>query len=448
MKQHPTPELLRDLVGGRLPAPTAQAVVTHLLLGCERCQAAVAPLAVPLFAPGRAPARLGAPRPEDYELPVAAAYAAVLGSARRLERERADAPAQAAILFACMDAGPRAAADLAAQAEWTFGLCEHLLEESLELRFTDPDRMIALAELARRGVGLLVPGRYPEQRRADLAARAAGELANAYRVKGALRRAEAAMVEAWRESRRGTGSLPLKARLAELSSNLFGDQRRFDAAQRMLDVAYTIHRRAGRTHETGLALIRKGLLVGAAGDPGRGILFLGSGLAAVDRRRDPRLVFHTLHNILAYRIQLGEHRRAAAQLWHMRPLYRRYGGLVESLKLRWFEAQIAAGLGDPGRAERALLDTKLGFERAGLALDAALVALELAWHWLRAGRAEEVGPLVAELVAVFAGNGVHREAVAALGLVHEAVRQERLTAEVLAVARRALERVQDRPSPG
>jgi hypothetical protein len=211
----------------------------------------------------------------------------------------------------------------------------------------------------------------------------------------------------------------------------------------MLDVAYAIHRRARRRHETGLALIRKGLLVGWAGDPARAILFLGSGLASLDRQRDPRLVFHTLHNVLYFKIQLGEYREAAAQLWQMRPLYRRYGSLVEMLKLRGFEAHIAAGLGDAGRAERAFVETRQGFERAGLVLDAALVGLDLASLWLRAGRTEEVGELVEELFAVFAERGVEREALAALSMLRDAVRRRRLTAELIAVARQVLERAED-----
>lgn len=443
MKEHPTREQLRDLVWDRLPAHAARAVVTHLLLGCERCQAAMAPLALPLFAPGRTAVRLGAPREDAYEAPVESAYASALGCARRLERERSEAPAGLARLGEGLDAGADPQ-NLAGRVEWTFGLCELTLEASLALRFADPDRMIALAELARQGVARLAPGRYPEDRVADLAARATAELANAYRVKGELRRAEATMADAWRRARCGTGSPELKARLAELSSNLFGDQRRFEAAQQMLDVAYAVHRRAGRVHETGLVLIRKGLLVGLAGDPARGILFLGSGLAAVDRQRDPRLVFHTLHNILAYKIELGDYRQAAAQLWQMRPLYRRYGSQVEGLKLRWFEAKIAAGLGDLSRAERAYLETRRGFEQAGLALDAAVVALELAGHWQQAGRTEQVRGLVEELVAVFADQGVHREALAALGMLHDAVRRQGLTAELIAAARGVLEHVEHR----
>jgi hypothetical protein len=441
MTEHPTREQLRDLVGDRLPMATARAVVAHLLLGCERCQAALAPLALPLFKPGRGVSVLGSARPEDYERPVAAAYSSVLALARRLEEERNAAPEQAAHLLARQAAGSGGSA--ARWGPWTYGLCEYLLEESLALRFAEPDRMVGLAELASAGVAQLSATLYGADRLADLAARVAGELANAYRVKGDLRRAETAMVEALSTARRGTGALPLKARLAEIAAILLGDQRRFDAAQRMLDVAYAIHRRARRRHETGLVLIRKGLLVGWAGDPARAILFLGSGLAALDRRRDPRLVFHTLHNVLYFKIQLGEYRVAAAQLWQMRPLYRRYGSLVDLLKLRGFEAHIAAGLGDTGRAERAFVETRQGFEDAGLVLDAALVGLDLASLWLRAGRAEEVGELVEELFAVFAERGVEREALAALSMLRDAVSRRRLTAELIAAARQVLERAHD-----
>lgn len=439
MTEHPTREQLRDLVGDRLPEATARAVVAHLLLGCERCQAAMAPLALPLFRPGRSASEVGSARPEDYERPVAAAYAAVLPLGLLLEQERAEAPELAARLLARQAEGGAETR----WKSWTYGLCEYLLEESLALRLSEPDRMIALAELARCGVARLSAALYGADRLADLAARVSGELGHAYRVKGELRRAEWAVVEALCTARRGTGAPVLKARLAEIAALLLGDQRRFEAAERMLDVAYAIHRRARRLHETGLVLIRKGLIVGWAGDPARAILYLGSGLAALDRDRDPRLVFHTLHNILYFKIQLGEHRQAAAQLWQMRPLYRRYGSLLETLKLRWFEAQIAAGLGDVSRAQRAYEETRRGFEEAGLALDAALVGLELASLWLRSGRSEEVRELVEELFAIFSEKGVEREALAALAMLRDAVGRRRLTAELLAAARQMLERAQD-----
>jgi hypothetical protein len=60
--------------------------------------------------------------------------------------------------------------------------------------------------------------------------------------------------------------------------------------------------------------------------------------------------------------------------------------------------------------------------------DAALALLEESALLLGQGRTAEVKELARELIAVFESRGVHREALAALRLFHQAVDREEATA--------------------
>lgn len=68
--------------------------------------------------------------------------------------------------------------------------------------------------------------------------------------------------------------------------------------------------------------------------------------------------------------------------------------------------------------------------------DVALADLEMAPLLLAEGAVAKVKEMAAELVGVFEKKGIHREALVALQLFHEAAEREQATAEL---ARRVLE---------
>jgi len=445
MSEHPAREELMDFLGDRLPPAKAKTVVAHLVAGCVVCRRQAAPFTSVMFQPGRAGSELMRELEKVYETPIKAAFAVVRERAERLERERDEAGRKSAWLIA----GGLRAGDPALPWEacfWTWGLCEDLIAKSLSLRQSDPAGMVHLADLAREAAERLDPQVYGAPWLTDLQARAWGELANAYRMADELVRAELAMIRALELRRQGSGAPLLRAHLAELSASLLGNQRRFPAALRMLDLAHSLYEHHGDPHDIGRVLIRKGLAVGRGGDPEQGILFLGSGLATIDPQREPLLGFQTLHNILLFKVELGEYRQAGVQLWQMRPLYDRYAGSLELLKLRGVEGKIAAGLGNLERAERAFLQVVEGFEEAGLAYDAALTGLDLAAVWLRQGQTAEVLRLVGEMVATFRVRKIQREALAALLMLRDALERNRATVELLEVVSGVLQRVQDEPA--
>jgi tetratricopeptide (TPR) repeat protein len=421
MTGHPDRANLEAFLRGGLPAHENKAVLAHLAGGCPRCKEQMAPFTTAMFEPVPEAEPVLTPEMDAaYDTAIANAFARVLRVAEAMQPGREDL------------AG-------------SWSLCEALLERSRELRHDDPAEMLRLAKLARQAADHLVPEAHGRPAVQDLRARAWAEMANACRVNDDLPQAEAAMAWAMELHGEGTGSPLLLARLADLSASLFCDQRRFREAFRMLDTAHILYRQQGETHEAGRVLIMKGLYTGYTGNPEEGLQLLSQGLAALDRERDRRLVFHTLHNILLFRVELGELAEAQRQIERMHPLYGRHAGPLERVKLRGIEGKIAAGLGDYARAEALFREVRRELDAAGLGYQAALISLDLASVCLRLGKKAEVRKLVDEMVATFRAVGVEREAMAAMLMLTDAVEKDQTTLELLALVSGVLQRLQRGP---
>jgi len=436
MNDHPPCETLEAFLHGRLTPGAAREVLRHLESGCGECQRVLE-------------LRMAPPDEMDYADPVAAAFTAARERKAALGRERMEARLKIARLLA----GRRSDGGAALAAEpgfWTWGLCEALLATSWELRESDPTGMLRLAELAAEGAERLDPEVCGAVALADLRAQAWAGLANACRVADRLALAETAMARACEARRAGTGSPLLRARLAELSASLLCDQRQFPAAFRLLDLACRLYGRHGDQHDAGRALITKGLHTGYTGDPEEGIRLIARGLRRVDGDCDARLVFQALHNILLFRVELGEFRTARRQLWEMRPLYARHADRIAQVKLRWIEGKIFVGLGDFGRAEAALLQAKEAFEEEGLTYDGALISFDLAAVWLRLGKTADVHRLAGEMLDTFRSRSIAREALASLLMLRDAAGRNEATVDLIELVAAVFQRSEPdrRPLPG
>lgn len=442
MIDHPTRETLEEFLRSSLPAHQVKATLAHLL-GCDRCQTEMEPLATVMWKPDSAPEPILSPEEEAaYDDSISAAFAIALGRERDLGSEREIAERKVAEILR----DPRRAEALLSQGAPTWGLCEVLLEKGRELRQTDRSAMLLLTSLAGQVADRLDPAVYGREHRADLQARVWAELSNAWRLSDDLSQAEAAMACARDLRLRGTGDPLLFARIADLRASLLSDQRRFAEAFRMLDAARAVHERYGDPHEVGRLTIMKGLYKGYAGDPEEGLQLLARGLALVDRERDDKLVFHTLHNILLLRVELGDFEAAGRQLERMRPLYAAEATWLDLVKLSRIEGQIAAGLGRLDEAEALFASTREELDRAGLGYEASLVSLNLAEVRLLQGKTAQVRALVSELVMAFRALGVGREAMVAVVLLRDAVEHDQITLEVLRQVSGALWRLPRQPA--
>jgi hypothetical protein len=218
---------IEDFLAGRLPPVDRRRVVLHLFSGCSLCGRRMKALVAPLFEdePWTTAERVAE---ERYDEVLARAGAAVRSFLPRWRKERAKLQRALALLQQIPD-GLDDTRFPARQAQALHGwpLCEALLRKSYELRFSDPKRMLALADSAAAVAKHIRPEKYPwPGLLADLRARAFAELGNAYRINDRFPEADTAFGQARDYLEEGTGDLFLQARVLDLLASLRSAQRR------------------------------------------------------------------------------------------------------------------------------------------------------------------------------------------------------------------------------
>lgn len=154
----------------------------------------------------------------------------------------------------------------------------------------------------------------------------------------------------------------------------------------------------------------------------------------VEHRGEPRLKNMLLLNIASNLCHVSRYGEAAELIEEVR---RSPAGLgkIDLARISWLEGRILAGLGNPRDALRLLAEARQKFAAKSMSYDVALALLEEAGLLLAEGCTGEVKVLALELAKLFEAKGVHPEALNALRLFEEAVRQEKATIDL---ARRVL----------
>jgi hypothetical protein len=110
------------------------------------------------------------------------------------------------------------------------------------------------------------------------------------------------------------------------------------------------------------------------------------------------------------------------------------------------KGKISRGLGQADQAESLFLAARDGFVGEGIPYDTALVSLELATLYAEQGRTADLKRLAEEMVPIFSSLSIHREALAALAYLKQAVEAERATVEVVSGVAAYLRRAQYDPA--
>jgi tetratricopeptide (TPR) repeat protein len=310
----------------------------------------------------------------------------------------------------------------AAREYQSWALVERLCEESTVQASRDLERAAFLARLARE-VARRVPGPKSWVRRVK--AFAAAHVANVLRVAGKLKASDLLFQKAkrlWAAGSDPDGVLD-PGRLLDLEASLRRDQRRFEEALALLEQARSVSRCSGHT------LVNTGFTLEAMGEYDRAIETLVEAEALPEIQANPRLL-NILHGNLALDFcHVGRFTEAAKLVQKVREVAAEMGDAIRLLRVLWIEGLIAAGLGQTEEALSLLAQARREFTNRNMGYDVALALLEEAALLLEEGRTAEVKALARDLPAIFEAEEVHREALAALRLFHEAAEQERATAE-------------------
>lgn len=452
---HPSPKELQSFLRGELTRREGAAIIGHLLAGCPTCQERMEPTTLAMFRPGR-PASSPSPWHEsEYDFHLFKAFSTARRFGKEQEQERVEVRRDPDRTFS-KEVPAKEAPAAALEPPHRSGLrsvcswkrCEALIEQSRQLRASDPEGMVMTAALAASLADRLDPQVYAARKLADLQARAHAELGNARRVTGDTSGAEADLTRAFKLAQDGTGDPVLLARVMDFTASLYTDQRRFGEAFELLDQLYRIHQGRGDHHMAGRALISKGIAVGHASDTEQAVRLLSQGLRQIDSQRDPKLVLAAVHNLIWFLVEAGRLAEADCLLGESRGLYAAYGERLDNLKVLWLEGRIAAGLGDDLRAEGAFQQVRTGFVEVEMPYDAALVSLDLAAIWLRQGRTAEIRRLLDETLTFFRARNIRREAIGALLMLKEALRRDSATLTLLHAVESDLQRLGREPAGG
>ncbi|HSF40889.1 MAG TPA: tetratricopeptide repeat protein [Thermoanaerobaculia bacterium] len=328
----------------------------------------------------------------------------------------------------------------------TWGVFELLVERSLETTPRDPAYGEELGLLALRLSEFLDTGLYKTGLIEDLRARAWAHVGNACRVRSDLQGAEEAFIAAYRHLRAGTKDPLERAILLDLEASLRRDQRRFDAAFRLLRRAVKIFRQSDQHHRAGRSLVNMSTVHHYEGHPERGIPMLYEALGFIDPEQEPRLLLCAKHNLADYLSSAGSFLEAQKIYRETRPLYRSFSDAWTQNRRKWVKGKIVRGLGLADQAESLFLAARDGFIAEGIPYDTALVSMELATLYAEQRRTADLKKLAGEMVPIFSSLNIHREALAALAYLKQAAEAERASLEVVRRVADYLRRAQNDPA--
>jgi tetratricopeptide (TPR) repeat protein len=359
-------------------------------------------------------------------------------------RERAEAPGLFVALLQMLpeDREPRLHVE---ERFRTWSLAELFLERSRETATRNPQGAEELARLALVLADRLSAALYGRDRIEDLRARGWSLMGNARRVRSDLRGADEAFRAARLHLSPDNGDPRERAAILDREASLRRDQLRFDLAEALLEDAIETFRGLGEVHLWGRSLVNLADVHHNSGDLERALDLLREALPLLDDEREPRVLLNARHNLADYLSKLGRFEEALAAYREARPLYREFPEPWVENRRRWVRGRILRGLGRTAAAEKLLLRARDGFVDEGIPYDTALAALELATLYAEQERTADLKRLAEEMVPIFSSLQIHREALAALAVLKQAMEREEAGVEMVRAVAEFLERARFEP---
>lgn len=418
MRNHPAPSLIVRFLNGNLSAEESSSVMRHLLSGCKRCLAGLAPAAGVLSQAEPVPE-------ESFDLPIRRAFEgvarhgvealAIKASTRKLHQQMTTKGLEAVSLKSHPDVA----------------IFEALLLRMQDLRHEDPRSMVEHGRIAVQTAKAMAKS-CPAQEHGDLQTRAYAELANALRVADefpeALKHLE--MAEQWYTV--GTQCELLWLRLQDVRASLYGAQQHYQDAIHLLEEVFEGRLRLGDRLGATRALIGKGIFTAYTGDHEAALVLFDRALELLGTLREAPLTSLALHNKIFFTVEAARFAEAALLLErHRQDLV--HGGRLDQVKLLGLEARIHAGLGNLDLAEALLQEAKLELAALGVRGHVALAGLDLATVILRQDRSRymEAVTLAVESLSTFTQLQVKPQVIEALHVLAYAIKDGVVTATLL-----------------
>jgi tetratricopeptide (TPR) repeat protein len=448
-------EFLNQFIRGEMPVEAVlRTLLAHLAERCPECRAGLSVLVDEVAVAAEA---LAADRSQGEPVCDLAGLRAALpdprfvGSLDKLDTEaadwarrvRAEKKRARADLRALRRLPQEARAERIRSARSRFrsrAFAELLLAEARRLCRAEPLEAAALAELVPVAL-LWIPGAEGQLWSRTVALRASAWRANALRVAGQLRQADAALALLRAELARRPVEDPLVyAEAASLEASLRMNQQQWRVAGELLREAEALYRIEDDRREVAKIVMKLGVVEQHLGDLEAAVVRYRQALDALDPAAEPHLFLCALSNLALALCDVGRFRDSERLLAEHEPVYRQQEDAWSRPLERWMRGRIAAGLGRVDEAESSFVAARADVLGAANGFDAALISFDLAALYLEQGRTAELKQVARAMRDLFAAEGLADRALAALALFQRAVAAETVTVAAIRSWRRQVER--------
>lgn len=419
--QHLNRLLLLAIVRGELPAGLATSIaIEHVLAFCPECRREIQ------LAQRELVASMPSAEPQ--------VISTVLG--RHVEGQRAQAAKAQHDLAVLLKLPKEKRKERIERARSRFlgpHFAQLLLDKSQESIASSPDDAVHYAKLAL----VVVMRVFNAQRDGELHVQVLAHVGNALRAAGRFAEADT-YFSAVRQVivNRGLSENPaLLARVDDLEGSLRIDQRRLEKAEELLARSLILYGMADAPIPDRVrVLVNLGVVYQLQGNLAEAIDITTAALDSIAKvHGELKLSFAALYNLATFQVDLGSHQAAMRTLNDNRDIIESITEPLYLIRLIGLRGKISAARGDLAVAEEALLKTRDGFLAYGdaFAYDAAIVSLDLALLYAKQGRSADLHSTVASMIPIFQTNELHREALAAVLLLQDAVERERVPLALL-----------------
>ncbi len=307
-------------------------------------------------------------------------------------------------------------------------LVQHLLGRATKVRERDLGESMRLARRALE-VALRAVRVFPQTRiAADLCVEALAYLANLQRIQGCFSSAERLWRKVHLALSRGSGDRLLQIDALRMQAALRRSQRRFHEATDLLRAALRFQAKLGDPHGEGKLRVALGIAFSYTGKPQQAFDEVLRALELLDSQRDPELYFRAVHPSVQLLADLGRYDQALLMAMACEVAYPLVGDRRLTLRGRWIKGRLHARCHERAEAIEYLDSVRVGFQKEGLAYEAALSTLDLALVHAEEHDLRKVKQLVEEMYPVFVDKAIPREAAASLLLFADSARRSGATA--------------------
>ncbi len=230
------------------------------------------------------------------------------------------------------------------------------------------------------------------------------------------------------------------ASICALKGSLWMVRREYVAATRELDRSCSLYRQSDQARDEARELITRATIHIYAGKPNEAIEDLREASGLIDEEEEQELAFAIRGNLANALTRAGEAESAAKELSRARQLNQAIDDPLGTPKLDCIAGDLSELQGDLERAKRYYQAARAGFRDADERRYFGIVSVDLMTVHARQGDWERVGALAAETLPVLDSLCLHRETVAAVGFLAEAVEAGSLSRRLVNDLRAALRR--------